>query len=166
MTLITLPIVACSPSPDSGSAKSILWPSRSRPRDNNWLLMYNEAVRRLSDIFAFFLCLVASSPFYNLSLFKQSFVTPFVNAHGKGNIGWMYQLLSALPALGGAGCCSFMCFVDFCVPSISLCRLQPLPFSTQVQIWSFCFLIFFFFFWHSPLPQSMNPVLNAKHKKK
>lgn len=31
-----------------GSAKSMPRPSRSNPRESNWLLMYSEAVRRLS----------------------------------------------------------------------------------------------------------------------
>lgn len=53
-TLITLPIVASRPpSSLSGRAKSIVWPLRRRPRDNSWLLIYSDAVRRLSgSIFA------------------------------------------------------------------------------------------------------------------
>jgi hypothetical protein len=38
-----------SPSLWPGWAKSMLLPSRRRPRDNSWLLMYNDAVRRFSD---------------------------------------------------------------------------------------------------------------------
>lgn len=50
MTLITRPIVASiPPSPLSGRANSIVWPFRRRPRERSWLLMYSDAVRRLSD---------------------------------------------------------------------------------------------------------------------
>lgn len=48
--LMTFPIVASiPPSPFSGHAKSIVWPFRSRPRERSWLLIYSDAVRRLSD---------------------------------------------------------------------------------------------------------------------
>jgi len=48
--LMTFPMVASiPPSPLSGHAKSIVWPFRSRPRERSWLLIYSEAVRRLSD---------------------------------------------------------------------------------------------------------------------
>jgi len=49
-TLITLPIVPSTPpSPFSGRANSIVWPLRKRPRDRSWLLMYKDAVFKLSD---------------------------------------------------------------------------------------------------------------------
>jgi len=49
-TLMTLPMVAVSSlSVSPGLAKSILCPSRRSPRDSSWLLMYSDAVRRLSD---------------------------------------------------------------------------------------------------------------------
>lgn len=50
ITLITRPIVvSIPPSPLSGRAKSIVWPLRRRPRERSWLLMYKDAVLRLSD---------------------------------------------------------------------------------------------------------------------
>lgn len=49
-TAITRPIVAATSALVSpGSVKSIVWPSRRRPRDRSWLLMYSDACRRLSS---------------------------------------------------------------------------------------------------------------------
>lgn len=56
-TAMTRPIVCASISsppaspylPPAGSEKSISSPSRIRPRDSSWLLMYTDAVRRFSE---------------------------------------------------------------------------------------------------------------------
>lgn len=48
-TLTMRPIVAASsPWFIAGLAKSMLWPSRRRPLESSWLLMYSDAVRRFS----------------------------------------------------------------------------------------------------------------------
>lgn len=48
-TLIILPIVASNPpSSLSGRAKLIVWPFLNNPLESNWLLIYSDAVLRLS----------------------------------------------------------------------------------------------------------------------
>lgn len=50
MTAMTRLIVsATSASVSPGWAKSMPLPSRSRPRDSSWLLIYSDAVRKFSD---------------------------------------------------------------------------------------------------------------------
>ena len=88
-----LPIVASKPpSPLSGRAKSMVCPFRSSPRDKSWLLMYSDAVRRLSASIA---CMPVvylgwqkledvSHPWRGQRNNPRAFVNFFEDRHGRG----------------------------------------------------------------------------------